>query len=124
MLLTTHYMEEAQRLCDRVAIIARGKVIALGTPLELIASLEADQIVEFDAEREPQLDRLRALDGVQKVDCDGGSVRLTVRHAHDTVPALLAELEHQQIRLKRLATHHATLEDVFMTLTGRHLRDD
>ncbi len=124
VLLTTHYMEEAQRLCDRVAIIDRGKVIGSGSPAELIASLEADQVVEFDAEQPPRLDRLGELHGVQEVGRDGERIRLTVRQAHRTVPALLAELERQRIGLKRLTTHNATLEDVFMTLTGRHLRDD
>lgn len=124
VLLTTHYMEEAQRLCDRVAIIDHGKVIGLGSPAGLISSLEADQVVEFDAEQPPELDRLGELHGVQEVGRDGESIRLTVRQAHHTVPVLLAELERQHIGLKRLTTHNATLEDVFMTLTGRHLRDD
>jgi ABC-2 type transport system ATP-binding protein len=123
VLLTTHYMEEAQRLCDRVAIVDRGRLIALGSPAELIASLQADQVVEFDPEREPQLDRLHGLAGVQEVGRDGRSVRLTVQQAHHTVPVLLAELKRQEIGLRRLTTHQATLEDVFMTLTGRHLRD-
>ncbi len=61
---------------------------------------------------------------MQEVGRDGERIRLTVRQAHRTVPALLAELERQRIGLKRLTTHNATLEDVFMTLTGRHLRDD
>jgi ABC-2 type transport system ATP-binding protein len=124
VLLTTHYMEEAQRLCDRVAIVDQGKKIAMGTPAELIASLEADQVVEFETRTEPDLGPLRGIDGVTHVAREGAAYRMTVGQTHRTVPALLDELNRQGVDLERLATHQATLEDVFVTLTGRHLRDD
>jgi ABC-2 type transport system ATP-binding protein len=100
IVLTTHYMEEAETLCDRVAIVDHGKVIASGTPRDLIATLGAEHVVEFtlDGEVPPDLvSTLRALPGVREVRAANGSVS---------------------------ATHHATLEDVFVALTGRHLRDD
>ncbi len=124
VLLTTHYMEEAERLCDRVAIIDRGRVIALGTPRELIASLGAEHVIEFESVGEFELSRLRGLAGVREVVEDNGSIRLTVREVHRAIPQLLGELGRSGVDLTRLATHHATLEDVFVSLTGRHLRDD
>jgi ABC-2 type transport system ATP-binding protein len=123
-LLTTHYMEEAQRLCDRVAIIDHGKVMALDTPARLIASLGAEHVVEFQVEQPIGLDALRELPGVEAVRSDDGAISLTVQEVHRVVPALLVELQRQQLTLTSLTTHHATLEDVFVALTGRHLRDE
>ena len=125
ILLTTHYMEEAARLCDRVAIMDHGRMIALGTPLELIASLEADQIVEFSATGELEEDRLSHLPGVRRVRQSGndGGYSLTVQDISTALPSLLAELERQRAQLITLTTHQATLEDVFVSLTGRMLRD-
>jgi ABC-2 type transport system ATP-binding protein len=127
VLLTTHYMEEAARLCDRVAVVDHGKVIALGTPRELIASLGAEHVIEFaigEAVATPIDDAiLRALPSVEEVARNGGSWRLTVREVHRAVPALLAALSERGAEPTELTTHHATLEDVFMSLTGRRLRD-
>ena len=127
VLLTTHYMEEAARLCDRVAIIDHGKVIALGTPRELVTSLGAEHVIEFavDEAALAAIDDgiLRALPSVEDVTRDGGSWRLTVREVHRAVPALLAALSERGVEPTRLTTHHATLEDVFVALTGRRLRD-
>ncbi|HKQ61839.1 MAG TPA: ABC transporter ATP-binding protein [Candidatus Polarisedimenticolaceae bacterium] len=124
VLLTTHYMEEAERLCDRVAVIDHGKVIAQGTPAELIATLGAEHVVEFASETAADAARLSTLDGVRDVRQENGVTRLTVAEVHRAVPALLFELDRQRIVLTRLATHHATLEDVFVSLTGRHLREN
>jgi ABC-2 type transport system ATP-binding protein len=127
VLLTTHYMEEAARLCDRVAIVDHGKVIALGTPRELVASLGAEHVIEFaiaDSTRAAIDDAmLSTLPSVEHVAHDQGSWRLTVREVHRAVPALLTALAQQQAQPTELTTHHATLEDVFMALTGRRLRD-
>jgi len=127
VLLTTHYMEEAARLCDRVAIVDHGKVIALGSPRELIAALGAEHVVEFavDGAAEGALadGLLAALPSVEGVARDGGSYRLTVREVHRAVPALLAALAQRGVDPTHLTTHHATLEDVFMQMTGRRLRD-
>jgi len=127
ILLTTHYMDEAERLCDRVAIMDHGKVIALGTPRELIASVCADHLVEFSAGTQAHaldLTALSAIDGIHDVHRENGSVRMQVSELHRAVPALLAELGRQSVPLTELRTHSATLEDVFVTLTGRHLRDE
>ncbi len=127
VLLTTHYMEEAARLCDRVAVVDHGKVIALGTPRELIASLGAEHVVEFAlADGATSLvddGVLRTLPSVEQVARENGTWRLTVREVHRAVPALLAMLSAHKLAPTGLATHHATLEDVFMALTGRRLRD-
>ena len=126
ILLTTHYMEEAERLCDQVAIVDHGRVIALGTPRELVASLSAEHVVEFatapgTAVRE---EALRRVDGVEAAVRRDDTYRIRVAELHRAVPALLAELHRQGVQLTELRTHSATLEDVFVELTGRHLREE
>lgn len=125
VLLTTHYMEEAERLCDRVAVMDHGRMLALGTPRELIASLGAEHVVEFALADGADLDpnRLRKLPGVADLRGEDGKMRLTVTRVHETVPALMQLLAERGAVLSELTTHHATLEDVFLALTGRHLRD-
>jgi ABC-2 type transport system ATP-binding protein len=126
IMLTTHYMDEAEILCDRVAIVDHGKVIALGTPRELIGSLGAEHVVEFALPAEaPKLDvsALRAIDGVRAAREANGGYELQVSALHLTVPALLAFLARQNAELTQLTTHSASLEDVFVSLTGRQLRD-
>jgi ABC-2 type transport system ATP-binding protein len=125
VLLTTHYMDEAERLCDRVAIVDHGKVIALGTPRELIARVAGHEVVEFQADGAGVDGRaLGALPGVRGVRRAQGAWAVTVDRVHVTVPALLAHLERAGAPLERLTTHSATLEDVFVALTGRKLRDE
>jgi ABC-2 type transport system ATP-binding protein len=126
ILLTTHYMDEAERLCDRVAIVDHGRIIALGTPRELIAQLRAEHVLEF-ALAEKQVveeDPLRRIEGVCAATRRDGTYRLQVDELHRAMPALLNELRRQGVQLAELRTHSATLEDVFVSLTGRHLRDD
>src|SRR5580700_801606 len=127
ILLTTHYMDEAERLCDRVAIMDHGKVIALGSPRELIASTCAEHMVAFSAGANSHaldVPALRRIEGVRDVRSENGTVEMQVTELHLAVPALLAELTRQSIPLTELSTHSATLEDVFVSLTGRHLRDE
>jgi ABC-2 type transport system ATP-binding protein len=124
VLLTTHYMEEAERLCDRVAIVDRGRIIALGTPAELIALLRADHVVEFAVAGELDLEAVRALPAVVGARTEPAGYALTVAEPHVAIPALLAELARQAVELSSLTTHHATLDDVFVSLTGRTLRDE
>jgi len=123
IILTTHYMEEATRLCDRVAIMDHGKVIALGTPAELIESLGADQIVEFSVTNTLAEDELTGLPAVNNLHKRGEVYAVTVADIAVAMPALLAEIKRQQSELVTLTTHQATLEDVFVSLTGRMLRD-
>ena len=127
ILLTTHYMDEAERLCDRVAIMDHGKVIAQGTPRELIGSIGGEHLLEFsagDATERLQRTELERIEGIRDVRLEQGTVRMSVTELHRAVPAVLEELTRQQIPLTELRTHSATLEDVFVALTGRHLRDE
>jgi ABC-2 type transport system ATP-binding protein len=126
ILLTTHYMDEAERLCDRVAVVDRGHIIALGTPAELIARLGGEHLIEFVVGAGPSLAdaALRALPGVVQVRHEEDACCLAVTAPHITLPALLDLLQASKRELTRLTTRHGSLEDVFVTLTGRHLRDD
>jgi ABC-2 type transport system ATP-binding protein len=126
VLLTTHYMEEAERLCDRVAVIDHGEIIALGSPRELIAALGAEHVVEFALEQgeAPPDDVLAALPGVEHVARENGTTHLTVSRVHQAIPALMRLLSERGASLSELTTHHASLEDVFLNLTGRHMRDE
>jgi ABC-2 type transport system ATP-binding protein len=127
VVLTTHYMDEAERLCDRVAIVDLGKVIALGSPSELIARLGGDHIVEFALEGggpAPEAGAFLGLDSVLAARGEADGYTLTVAEPHRAIPALLELLERLGRPLARLTTRHVSLEDVFVALTGRHLRDD
>src|SRR6266849_1211204 len=127
VLLTTHYMDEAERLCDRLAIIDHGQVIAEGTPADLIDRLGGHHVVEFSVSVNSDgaaLDRWRALPGVESVRHDDGLVCLNVHEPHLTIPALLDAVQHQGSQLLHLSTRQASLEDVFVRLTGRHLREE
>ena len=153
ILLTTHYMDEAERLCDRVAIVDHGKVIALGSPAELIRSLGGDHVVEFALDGGSEiaaaassgaeapgaksagasapstvssafLDECHALPSVSAVRVEGETIQFTVAEPHVAIPVLLAHVGSRGRALSRLTTRHASLEDVFVALTGRHLRDE
>jgi len=129
IILTTHYMEEAERLCDRVAIMDHGHVIAQGTPKELIATLGGEDIVEFAVGGEAShavvdAGQLRAISGVQSLNVDEGLHRLSVSELHVAVPLIFGALRSQGLHLSEFRTHSATLEDVFVKLTGRNLRDE
>ncbi len=164
IILTTHYMDEAERLCDRVAIMDHGKVIALGTPKELIATVGGEDIVEFAvcATKDGQLsqdgarmdgtkagpstrppyselaqedggeclpttvnvEKLTTISGVQSHRVNAGVHQLSVSELHTAVPRIFAALAEQGLHLSEFRTHSATLEDVFVRLTGRNLRDE
>ena len=131
IILTTHYMDEAQRLCDRVAIMDHGKIIALGTPQQLIGTVGGEDIVEFavsgiDPVSHGIVDTapLLALPGIHSHRVDAGLHQLSVSELHKSVPAIFAALADQGLHLSEFRTHSATLEDVFVRLTGRNLRDE
>jgi ABC-2 type transport system ATP-binding protein len=147
IILTTHYMEEAERLCDRVAIMDHGKVIALGTPKGLIATIGGEDIVEFAVTsgdslvpKSPHEDSVRAanaraagtfdpailtaIPGVSSHRIDHSLHQLSVSELHTTVPGIFAALADHGLHLSEFRTHSASLEDVFVRLTGRNLRDE
>jgi len=130
IILTTHYMDEAERLCDRVGIMDHGRVIALGTPQQLIASVGGDHIVEFAVTGGAAGDGgvnaalLTAIPGIQSHRVDAGVHQLSVTEMHTTVPRIFSALRDQGLHLSEFRTHSATLEDVFVGLTGRNLRDE
>ncbi len=126
VMLTTHYMDEAERLCDRVAIVDHGKTIALGTPPELIHQLGGENIVDFQlVPGSPPLEEanLGRLPSVRSARRDAECYSLAVEQPHVALPAVLSLLQTSGLGLARLTTRHATLEDVFVSLTGRHLRE-
>jgi ABC-2 type transport system ATP-binding protein len=137
VLLTTHYMDEAERLCDRVAIVDHGKVIALGSPRDLIASLGGEHVIDItlinsestngESQNGPGVDMtevLGAMPAVTAVRQEAEHYAVSVTEPHVALPVILERLQQRQLELASLTTRHASLEDVFVTLTGRHLRDE
>jgi ABC-2 type transport system ATP-binding protein len=128
IVLTTHYMDEAERLCDRVGIVDRGKLIALGSPADLIARLGGEHVLEFAlnaAEAQtPAAEVFADLPTVTAARRESDGYCLTIGAAHAAIPALLERVAGQGLALARLTTRQASLEDVFVALTGRHLRED
>jgi ABC-2 type transport system ATP-binding protein len=125
VLLTTHYMDEAERLCDYISIVDHGKVIAAGTPAELISGVGGHHCLEFalDADVPVPVETWRQLPGVGGVMSEDGHISLTVEEPHRTIPALLNLVDEHGWRLNQLTTRQSSLEDVFVNLTGRHLRE-
>lgn len=129
ILLTTHYMDEAEKLCDRVAIVDHGRIIALGTPRELIAKLGGDHVIEFSVQVNGQAQAVDAgafvqIPSVRAAVRETSGYLLTVTEPHVAIPALLKQLERDELDLASLTTRHVNLEDVFVSLTGRHLSDE
>jgi ABC-2 type transport system ATP-binding protein len=124
VLLTTHYMEEAEQLCDRVAIVDHGKVIGEGTPGQLIGRLGAPNILDFASDPPAGLDLVAAIPGAFEPRQRGSHWSVSVSSLAEAIPALLSALERSGARLVELSTRRAMLEDVFLALTGRGLRDD
>ncbi|HEU0054489.1 MAG TPA: ABC transporter ATP-binding protein [Longimicrobium sp.] len=124
ILLTTHFMDEAEKLSDRIAILDHGEIIAQGTPAELVRSLGGAHVIEFASTAHVDDEVLAALPGVERVRRVDDSALLTVDEPHLAVPALLERITAAGGELTALTTHRATLDDVFLALTGRALRDE
>ncbi|MCA9300034.1 MAG: ABC transporter ATP-binding protein [Phycisphaerales bacterium] len=124
VMLTTHYMEEAERLADDLLIFDRGKVIARGSPDSIVASLESDSVVMFTIEGDLDEDAVGAIDGVRSVRRDGARFTLGVVETQRVIAALFDLVERRQVVLENLGTHRPTLEDVFVSMTGKQLRDE
>jgi ABC-2 type transport system ATP-binding protein len=127
VLLTTHYMDEAERLCDRLAIVDHGQIIAEGSPADLIDRLGGHHVVEFSVSGPSDKSEFEAWSGLPSVESvrgDDGIIALNVKQPHLTIPALLDAIDKQGSQLQHLTTRQASLEDVFVRLTGRHLREE
>jgi len=132
VMLTTHYMDEAERLCDRLAIVDHGQIIAEGSPADLIERLGGHHVVEFAVSGNSDggnsdsaaLKAWAGLPSVESVREDDSLVALNVKQPHLTIPALLDAIDQQGTQLQHLTTRQASLEDVFVRLTGRHLREE
>jgi ABC-2 type transport system ATP-binding protein len=123
VLITTHYMEEAAALCDRIAVMDHGKIIALGTPRSLVDGLGLVQFVEFETKQAPDEAALSALPAVETVARRGEGYRLRIDRSLSALSSVLNELERQKVTPIGLSTHQATLDDVFLHLTGRALKN-
>ncbi len=124
ILLTTHFMDEAERLADRVAIMDHGRILVQGPPAQLINEWAGEHTIEFEATLELASEELETLPSVRRVQARGTRLILTVNESHRAVPALMHLLANRGASLASLNTHRATLDDVFLTLTGRQLRDE
>jgi ABC-2 type transport system ATP-binding protein len=120
--LTTHYMEEAETLCDRVAIIDRGRIVALDTPAALVGSLGAETRIVFTVEGEFDEAEFRKIEGVTRLERSGGKVILYGRGDGLLVRAVIA-LEKGRVRFRDLRTENPSLDDVFIAMTGKEMRD-
>ncbi|MGD6964225.1 ABC transporter ATP-binding protein [Fictibacillus phosphorivorans] len=122
VVLTTHYMDEAHVLCDRIAIMDQGKLIALDTPSELVRNLQSDSAVEFKFNDEVDI-VLSEIDGVKQVGSQKDVHVLYTDDLQKTLTSLIAIASEKQLKLVDLQTRTATLEDVFIHMTGRRLRE-
>jgi ABC-2 type transport system ATP-binding protein len=123
VVLTTHYMEEAQTLCDRVAVMDSGKIIALDSPHDLIEKHFETTAIEFEDRNSAPMDMLESMPGVQRASRDGGLVTLYSLDTPRTMEALLEAAQQDRLHFDDLRVRSATLEDVFLKLTGRRIRD-
>jgi ABC-2 type transport system ATP-binding protein len=121
IILTTHYMDEAEKLCDRIAIIDQGTIIAQGSPAELIASLDTGKIIIVPSSEAVHSQHLQSLKTIVKAEHHGGYSHL---HCHDVVASIEELLSlREYLSLDELHIRNPTLEDVFIQLTGRDLRE-
>ena len=125
VILTTHYMEEAERLCGRVAIVDHGKIIALGSPDELVHKYFKESAVQFETEKTFSAESFQGLAGVTQVTIDNNEVVLYTKDIPATMSAILDFAKQKGLNgmLKNMNVRQATLEDVFLKITGRRIRE-
>jgi ABC-2 type transport system ATP-binding protein len=123
VLLTTHYMEEAQRLCDRIAIMDYGKIIALSSPQQLIESNIKESAIQFKMKEYPGDQVLTNLPDVTKVIKEGDDIIVYTNNIPAVIAGLLGLASQRSTELSELSVRQATLEDVFLKLTGKRIRD-
>jgi ABC-2 type transport system ATP-binding protein len=123
LLYTTHYMEEAERLADRIVIVDHGQVVAEGSLPELLRRLPAALSIELSIEGKPDPVALQALPGVRQVQLSEGRLKMSLDELTAPTEKILQALQAQGVHVTHLSSGRATLEDVFLALTGRQLRD-
>jgi len=125
ILLTTHYMDEADKLCDRIAIVDHGKLVALDSPLKLKASIPGNNILEVSFSRVPEgwFETLQNLPEVQSVKAEDHVYRIGSNNGPRTTVALMEATRSENVEITSLSVQSTTLDDVFMHYTGRQLRD-
>ena len=121
VVLTTHYMEEAAYLCDELAIMDVGKIIARGTPRSLVDQLGDVQFLEFELDGNVEMEALLALAAVESAERRGQRYRFRIDRSVQALSTVLTELERQRLSPVGLRSHQASLDDVFLHLTGRAL---
>lgn len=126
MFLTTHYMDEADSLCDRVAIIDRGKIIVMGSPSELKAQIPGSDIISLtiEAPSETLMEEIKALPFVHNINIEGDSVRIYVDNGAQNLPYLLEKVKSVGLKVASATIHQQSLEDVFIHHTGRSIREE
>lgn len=125
LILTTHYMEEAEQLCDRIVIIDGGKILGDGTLESLLSTFSKGEIITFEVDQRPQHNALNEIKGLQELIWlnDDGKGRLIVNDITQALPRFLEILKAQQITLKELGSRKKTLDDLFVAMTGRRLHE-
>lgn len=123
VVLTTHYIEEAEHLCDRVAIMDKGKIIAIGKPFQLIDEHVSDSVISFISDSEIDIDYLKTIEGISNVDFDGNRYEISTKSPQNSLPEVLSAANKDGKKLENLIVKKATLEDVFLKLTGRRIRE-
>jgi ABC-2 type transport system ATP-binding protein len=125
LILTTHYMDEADRLCSRIAVMDKGKIVALGTPDELRAVLGGDLLeLELASPSDALIQALNGLEGVRRVDALAETLRLTVTHGESIIPDVVRQAHALGLDIRSIRLRKPNLEDVFIKLTGREIRDE
>jgi ABC-2 type transport system ATP-binding protein len=123
LLLTTHYMEEAEQLCNRIAVMDHGKIIALDTPDGLVRHHYAEQAIEFESLQAPPLETLQSIPGVTRAQIQDTEITVFTTDVPATMASLLQLAEQGILNFDNLTVRRASLEDVFLKLTGRRIRE-